>query len=252
MSKVVIGDCIATAVNVLLPEILGTADCVVDMVSAKKKLGKDLQAWFLRKNTDNVQSGDIVRLSHTYKLQKEKEMAWPSMISNCVNLAVTGETFQGMHKKIKDYVAKNGRPDIVLVTDFSESHRCVVLNRDRKKYVVKRDLNLLDAGQDTWPPHVYNEFCSKVNQQEIFGKKYQRRKHKKSFAMLAKYLQSHGIKYKFLLFRKENQYISHKYEDLTHFITQYQNNDGFEISSKKLSAQREIASYVQDVILHNK
>ena len=249
MNSVVIGDCVATAVNVLLPEITGATDCVVDMVDAKKKLDKDLFVWFLKNNKTKMQFSDIRAVSHKYKLQREKELAWPSHIDNCINLAVTGETFQGMHNKIKDHVAEKGKPGLVLITDFSESHRCVVVHSDGKQYVVKRDLNLLDADQGTWPQDVYEKFVAKVKQQELFGQRYQKRKHKKSFDMLIRFLESNDISYKFLLFRKDNEYITRKYEDMTEYNNSYLDAAGREISSKKLLAQEHIASHVKNTFI---
>ena len=248
-SVVVLGDCVATAVNVLLPDITGDPDCLADNINIQKKLDNDLYSWFLKNNKEKVHYNNLIRSSHNFKAQQEKALAWPSHIPDCYNLAVTGETFQGMHKKIKKHMESNTKPELVLITDFSNSHRCVVLNRNSQKYVVKRDLIFLEEKQYTWPDDVYNTFVEKVKQQEKYGEIYQKKKHKKSFNMLIRFLEQNSIKYKFLLFRKENEYISGNYHDLTNFQEKYTDNKQKEMCSKKLQVQKEISLYIKELLL---
>ena len=103
---IVIGDCVATGTDVLLPEITGDPDCLATDIadeSVVTTMVKDVSKWFLKNNKSKVHINDLADSSFTLKLQREKSLAWPSHIPNCVNLAVAGETFQGMHKKIKEY-----------------------------------------------------------------------------------------------------------------------------------------------------
>ena len=134
------GDCIATGQDVLLPEITGVPDMISDALSFRD-LEKQLVIWFLKQNKEKIKMKDLVRLSYKTKIKKEKELAWPAYIPNLTNLAVAGETFQGIHKKIKKYLEENKKPDLVIITDFSKSHRCIVINYDSQQYVVKRDFN---------------------------------------------------------------------------------------------------------------
>ena len=67
--------------------------------------------------------------------------------------------------------------------------------------------------------------------------------------MLIRFLESNDISYKFLLFRKDNEYITRKYEDMTEYNDSYLDAAGREISSKKLLAQELIASHVKNTFI---
>lgn len=247
---VLVGDCIATGHNCLIPEITGDKDFVADGLHCgkDKSVEKKLVLWYLKTHKQQTNIESIVHHSHKAKIKKEKDISWPSHIPGCRNLAVMGETFQGMHKKIKKILAEDNKPSMVLITCFAPEHRCVVLNKNGKKYVVKRDMGVLEELQTIWPDDVYQEFVSRVKEQEPFGERYQRRKNKKSFRMLTRLLQYHDIPYKFLLFRKHNSYISDQYEDLTDLPLTYRDGNGHELFSKKLEVQPEIANRVMQFI----
>lgn len=246
---VLLGDCIATGQNLIWLEILGDVNFSGDILenAEDKDREKKLKLWFLKNNKEKINFDNLNREIYKMKIKKEKSMSWVSKIPNCVNLAVAGETFQGMHKKIKRIIAENSKTSMVLITCFSKGHRCVVINHENQKFVVKRESELLHREQYVWPNKIYEKFINKVNYQETFGEKFQRRKNKKSFDLLVKLLDKHQIPYKFLLFRKYNRYLSDQYVDLSDMKLSYRTHDG-EILSKKLSAQEDIARGVMDVI----
>ena len=249
------GDCIATGLDVLLPEITGVPDIISDPgiisdgVDIQKSLKKQLVIWFLNQNKEKIEMKDIVRLSCKAKIKKEKELAWPAYIPNLTNLAVTGETFQGIHKKIKKYLEENKKPDFVIITDFSRSHRCIIINHDSQQYVVKRDFNFIELDQFIWPNNVYTMFMERLKQQETFGETYQKRKHKKSFNILIKLLEQNKIPHKFLIFRKYNTYLSEDFIDYSDLPKNYTNAQGKDVCSLKLQQQKSIAEHVINTIL---
>ena len=249
-SIVLVGDCIATGESLLWPEITGDKEFVGDAIESvkDKTLEKKLAAWYLKHNKEKIDFANIMRHSYKAKIKKEKEMSWVSHIPGCLNLAVAGETFQGMHKKIKKEIAEVGKPSMVLVTCFSHGHRCVVVNQNNQRHVVKRDMGMLEHDQSIWPTEVYKDFIDRVKGQELLGEQFQKRKHKKSFQLLIKLLDQHQIPHKFLLFRKYNKYLSDQYVDLTDLPETYKNNDGHEIASKKLEVQLDIARRVIDAV----
>lgn len=242
------GDCIANGHDVLLPEITGMPDIISDGVDVQKNLDKQLVKWFLKQNKEKIEMKDIVRLSYKAKIKKEKELSWPAYIPNLTNLAVTGETFQGVHKKIKKYLEENKKPDLVIITDFSKSHRCIVINHDSQQYIVKRDFNFIEFDQFIWPNNVYIMFMERVKQQETFGEIYQKRKHKKSFNLLIKFLKQNKIPHKFLIFRKYNTYLSEDFIDYSDLTKNYTNTQGKDVCSLKLQQQKGIAERVINTI----
>jgi len=249
-SIVLVGDCIATGESLLWPEISGDKEFVGNAIESlkDKTLEKKLAAWYVRQNKEKIDFANIIHHSYKTKIKKEKEMSWVSHIPECLNFAVSGETFQGMHKKIKKQIAEVGKPSMVLITCFSPSHRCVVINHNNQRHVVKRDMYLLEHDQHLWPTEVYKLFTNRVKHQELLGEQFQKRKTKKSFKLLIKLLDQHRIPHKFLLFRKYNKYLSDQYVDLTDLPETYINNDGHENLSRKLEAQPQIARRVMDAV----
>lgn len=247
MKKIVLlGDCIATGQSLAWPEITGDKDFMADALDCAKdkSLEKKLVSWYLRTHKEKINIESVVHHSLKAKIKKEKTMSWVSHIPDCLNLAVAGETFQGMHKKIKEIIVTGTIPTMVLITCFAAEHRCVVVNRNKQKFVVKRDIGLLEENQNIWPIGVYREFVTKVKQQELYGNEYQKRKNKKSFAMLTRLLDKHNVPYKFLLFRKDNGYISEQHENLSDLPLAYRDSKGNESLSMKLKVQPEIAKRV--------
>ena len=241
------GDCIATGQDVLLPEITGVPDMISDALSFRD-LEKQLVIWFLKQNKEKIKMKDLVRLSYKTKIKKEKELAWPAYIPNLTNLAVAGETFQGIHKKIKKYLEENKKPDLVIITDFSKSHRCIVINYDSQQYVVKRDFNFIEFDQFIWPNNVYTMFIERLKQQETFGETYQKRKNKKSFNILIKFLEQNKIPHKFLIFRKYNTYLSEDFIDYSDLPKKYTNTQGKDVCSLKLQQQKGIAEHMNLIV----
>ena len=85
-----------------------------------------------------------------------------------------------MHKKIKRIIEEDSKPAMVLITCFAKGHRCVVINHNNQKFVVKRESQFLHLEQYIWPAEIYQKFINKVNYQETFGESFQKRKNKKT------------------------------------------------------------------------
>ena len=241
---VLLGDCIATGQDLLWPEITGEKDFIANPVECVKNedFQKKLMMWFLKNNSEKIDLKNLLHLSYKLKIKKEKGMSWASHLPNCLNLAVAGESFQGMHKKLKKLIEDKNQVDHVLITDFSATHRCVVVNQRNQKHVIKRDINFLELPQDIWPAEAYDEFVQKVHSQETKGFDYQKRKNKKSYQILTRLLEQHNIPFRFLLFRKDNNYLTTEYVDMTDLADKYTDADtGNVVCAKKLAVQVDIA-----------
>jgi hypothetical protein len=249
MNILLLGDCIAVGQNLLMPEITNNKDIRVPEFNVNKQFEKEIVKWFLKNNKLKIALPEIVRSSYITKTREEKKLAWPGLIPVTDNLAVGGETFQGMHKKVKEYIQKNKKPDLVLITDFSISHRCVVVNNQSQKYVIKRDISWKNSVQHIWPNEVYKLFVNKVIEQEKLGIQYQQRKNKKSYNMLTKFLKEKNINYKFLVFRDFSRHITADYEDYTNFVKSYCDANGETKFQDKLKAQTTIANHIKKHIL---
>jgi hypothetical protein len=238
MKILVLGDCIANGLNVLWSEITQTH---FTTESLRNEMSAELQVHL--KNWSGLED---LKQAKKYLKEKEKMHSWPSYIENCINLSVTNETFQGMHKKLKKYLSENSKPDLVLLTDYTPSHRCVVVRYNNVQYVVKRDLRLLDEEQEIWPSQVYEIFKKKVHLQEKKGALFQTRKMLKSFRQLEKLLKFHRIYYKLLVFRHENQNISDNFIYCNQLLDLYKLPGNIEDVTAKLKAQKTICEFVMN------
>lgn len=246
-SILLLGDCIATGQNCLMPEI--TQERVFPDFAIDPRYKKKIILWYLNKDSHSKKNVDsLLKDALALKRKMEKEIAWPGILGqDIINLAVSGETFQGMHFKLKQYLRDHTKPNLVLITDFSTQHNCVVVNAG-KKYIVKRDNSFLTQEQDIYPQHVYDIFKEKAIKQRQKGSQYQIRKNKKSFYQLEKFLTTNSIDYVLLCFRRfnlENIWNDKEVLDCTHLIDLYRQGDNDDCDKKK-KAQLSIANYIKD------
>jgi Holliday junction resolvasome RuvABC DNA-binding subunit len=237
MSILILGDCIASGENVLLSKVTGIDNYVAEGLNHKLlvKLQDKVMGWSGQTNFKDAK---------TFLRHQEKLHSWPAQIPNSTNLSVSGETFQGMHKKLREYLKNNSKPDLVLITDFSQTHRSVVVNYQNNQYVVKRDINLLNEDQSIWEDCIYDMFQVKCRQQEDYGQQFQNKKTKKSFRQLQSLLKYHDIDYKFLVFRHANRSIDSNYIWCNTFLDLYKVGGGREDCDAKLNAQTDIAEFI--------
>ena len=243
-----LGGCHHIGQHLLVPEIIGEDDCVVDGTQIVGRMGKKMMLWFLQNNKEKIEASSIVRKAYAYKEQKEKLIAWPSQLEGCTNLAQGCETYQGMQHKLRNYLLENSKPDLVLITDIGKQHRGVVINNDNVKYVVSQDMALLGRQKSSLPDDVYRMAVEKIKRQEKLGNEYQQIKAKKSYEMLVRVLKHHAIPHRLLLMQDYNRYITDDYIDLNPYYKQYIDKNGDQIISKKLQAQSDIALYVKSQI----
>tara|TARA_R100000027_G_scaffold9452_1_gene6792 strand:+ start:493 stop:1221 length:729 start_codon:yes stop_codon:yes gene_type:complete len=239
MTQILLGDCAATGEDILLPAITGINDLTEDDRRDPKKFEKQIILWYLKNSKNKTDIESISHQAYLYKIKKEKELAWPMLLGIDQNLAVVGETWQGMHNKLKKYLANNPAPEVVMATDFASGHRCVVINRDGRQYVVRRELAFIEMPQRVYPLDIYDVFVDKYKQQEVHGPEYQNRKNRKSLALFAKLCEKHKITLKVLIFRKETLNMEH--------MTQYQLTDCTHLEKclNTLEGQKTIAEYIK-------
>ena len=90
MKKIVlVGDCIATGHNCLVPEISGDPDCKLDDLEVKRQLKDKIVEWYLK---DNEVQSDAVKEAYMAKYAKEKDLAWPKHIPGYARVG------QGAHR----------------------------------------------------------------------------------------------------------------------------------------------------------
>ena len=247
---VVLGNCIALAEHTLLPEITGI-DNVTNQFNRdpkNKEWQKLLTTWYLEtQKNKNIKSAQLLRLSYYEKQRKEKQIAWPTYINNCVNLSTYGSTFLGMYYNLLQYIKQNNKPNFVAILDYPKINRSCLINYNNKKYVVESAYTFTDNQQDQVPKPVYQQFLIKRKLQEAYGESYQIKKKTKSLEQLLNFCKNEKINHKIFMFYKQNRefFNEHDVIDCTHFEAQYTNDNGYQQCDTKLAVQQSIAEYVQ-------
>ena len=162
-----------------------------------------------------------------------------------------------MQELMKEHIAENGKPDLLLITDFDATHRCVVVHHEGKQYVVRRDWNFRNEPQVKWPDEVYAKFLQKCIEQEELGKEWQKKKHQRSLGTLIKFIRSKGIRSEFLLFHDYNSHLTEYYNgitgskvhDLTDIPKRYHDSNGKEVYTLKLQQQKHIAEHILNTVI---
>jgi len=256
MKKILIlGDCIATGQNCLLEEITGIHPLYIedDFQRMDQQRQKFVIAWFIKnnKNKINLQSliyNEILNLAKQEKLRLEKEISWPSLIAaEVTNLSAAGETFQGMHYKLKTYLHNNVYPDLILLTDFDDTHSCVVVNYLNKKYIVKRTTALINEPQDFYPIEVYEKFKKISLNYLTKDKNIFLRKNQKSLYYLKKFIETKKIKYNIVSFQPWLKNIEKEFIDCNNLVKEYKYGNKTNIGKKK-ELQTIIAKYIYEKI----
>ena len=250
-NTLLVGDCIATGFNCLMHEIIQEETVVMSDLQRFTKFEQPIVKWFLQKNKDKINFEEIVDKAYAYKRQYEINVAWPSYFKNPIkNLAVFGETYEGMLIKTKQYIAEYGKPNLIIITDFTESHHGNYVNLNNKEYYVKRDRQLLDEPQKTWPNDVYNIFKEKVKEELQYDSTYHYKKHQKELESVIEYLTKNNLNYKFCIFREWTKKIVNNidYIDCIFLTERYitNANNGEEVDTKiKYQTQKLIANYIE-------
>jgi len=254
-NTLLVGDCIATGFNCLMHEIIQEETVVMSDLQRISKFEQQIVKWFLshRKNKNKIAFTEIIDEAYAYKRQYEINVAWPGYLKNPIkNLAVFGETYEGMLIKTKQYIADYDKPDMIIITDFTETHHGHYINLNNKEYYVKRDSHLLDKPQKTWPNDVYNIFKEKVKEELQYSKTYHFKKHQKELESFIDYLTKNNLNHKLCIFREwTKKIVNVDYIDCVFLTERYITNtkNGEEVDTKtKHQTQKLIANYIEEKI----
>lgn len=254
MKKIlVLGDCIATGQNCLLEEITGIHPLYIedDFTRMDQQRQQFVMTWFIKNNKNKINLNklgydEILNLAKQEKLRLEKEISWPSFINAEIeNLSVAGETFQGMHDKIKKYLQNKVYPDHVLLTDYDDTHCCVIINYQGTRYIVKRPISLINEPQNWYPTDVYEKFKKIALKEFSQGKNSFLKRSQKSLYYLKKFIEKTKINYSIISFQPWFKEIEKNFIDCTDLVKNYKKLNKVDVGKKK-QLQPIIAKYIWD------
>jgi len=146
MKILVLGDCASDGSNCLNKQIIGEEDNGITEYSlaSNKKYRKYIVGWYL-KNTKTsrgpINTDELLENALLYLQDREMQESWTSNLQDkfhVTNLSQGGATAYGYYKRLLKYEDKEGRPDIIVLTDHDPTHPWQRINLKGKKYFFEK------------------------------------------------------------------------------------------------------------------
>jgi hypothetical protein len=152
---------------------------------------------------------------------------------------------------LKDHINKNGKPDLVLITDYHSSHVFSEFTIDNHEYNFLSSPSVLNewTEQKTYPKEIHL-----VRQEEFIkdrdrGEQFLREKTKKHHDQLIEELKQYDVPFAHCLFEGAELDNIERHIDLTDSISKYKDGNNVGVHSKnKFDCQKEIADKVRPLI----
>ncbi len=262
MKILILGDCQSNGNNCLADEVLEETAPRSWSLRFHKNFQQAFK-WYLKhrianKVKDPIPSGDIESAVWTYLRQAELDVAWPNLLDHEVtNRSLNGAHFVGYHKRLLQYIERQGLPDHVLVTDFTFPHIVSSFKRNGKRYVFEKSPNYGDVewNPEDYPIEVHNELKKRMEFQLAQPREWYVRKHTKSFNQLIKVLEHYKLKWTVVRFGDDEQENIDLFDrimgrgiDCIDFY-KYYHSDGLEHGTKKLEVQKDIARKINEFLM---
>ena len=258
MKILVLGDCQSNGNNCLADQVLEENSPRTWSLRFHKNFPQALK-WYLKhsiknKVTDPITTKNIESAVWTYLRQQELNCSWPNLLNGrVVNRSLNGAHFVGYHKRLLQYLDKHGRPDRVLVTDFTFPHIASSFKYQGKRYVFEKSPNYGDVeyNPDEYPIEVHRELVKRMTFQLKQTRDWYIRKHHWGYWQLTKVLNYHKLQWSVVRFGDDEQENIDVFDkimgrgiDCIDLLKQYHIN-GAEDGTKKLKIQSKIAERVQ-------
>jgi hypothetical protein len=194
----VLGDCQSDGNNCLAHQILHQDDLVIDWSLQHHQRAAEVIKWMLSHKThQNLALHTIKDTAFKFLRQKELEVAWPNFIKNytVTNLSCKGAHFLGHHKRIKQWVANNPKPDLVILTDYTFDHYVVSFRHQGTTQIFEKGLsyNQSDWNNNHYDQAVHEKIVEKLKIQMSQPRSWFERRHQHAHFFLLQFLKHHDI-----------------------------------------------------------
>lgn len=229
--------------------------------------GNYLIDWYLKETNQSANdfssSEEIKTIALKYLKKKDLENSWVNFLDynqeKIYNYAINGNHFGNYLIRIRKHVEQYGKPNLVLITDYSADHIFTNIKYCGKRYTALMSDRYLYMDYDDrakYSEEVYNIRKEKYLYEKNQTQEYRDRKSRRYQRLLEKYLDNENIPYKYILYRQENyQFVKNKdFIDLRSiYQTWYADSEGEnylsgENSKKKFDTQPDCAKIVQENI----
>lgn len=193
-----LGDCQSDGNNCLAHQILHQDDLVIDWSLQYHQRAAEVVKWMLSHKTHQKLALHTIKdTAFKFLRQKELEVAWPNLIKNytVTNLSCRGAHFLGHHKRIKQWIANNPKPDLVILTDYTFDHYVVSFRHDGITQIFEKNLNYNQSewNNNYYDQEVHEKIVEKLKIQMSQSRSWFERRHQHAHFFLLKFLKQHDI-----------------------------------------------------------
>ena len=261
-SILILGDCQSNGNNCLADEILNDSAPRTWSLRYHKEFGSAFK-WFLKHRIannvrDELPKGNLESAVWSYIREQELKTAWPNLLSipTVTNRSLNGAHFVGYQWRLKRHLEQFGKPDHVLITDFTFPHIVSAFKFNGKQYLFEKSPNYGDNewNPDDYPLEVHQELVKRMTFQLVQNRDWYVRKHTKGFNQLVKFMQFHQLNWTVVRFgdiQQENIDVFDKIMgrgiDCIPLFQRYIGTQG-ENSTNKLQTQQDIALHIQQYL----
>jgi hypothetical protein len=215
----------------------------------------NLIKWYMAQpDREPILAEQLVEQALKYLTQHEKLIAWPIYLKDeykVFNRSTNGNHCGRYRIQLKDHINKNGKPDLVLITDYHSSHVFSEFTIDNHEYNFLSSPSVLNewTEQKTYPKEIHL-----VRQEEFIkdrdrGEQFLREKTKKHHDQLIEELKQYDVPFAHCLFEGAELDNIERHIDLTDSISKYKDGNNVGVHSKnKFDCQKEIADKVRPLI----
>lgn len=266
---VILGDCSSNGNNALAHEVTNTPDLQMTFSLQYHNLFNVINKWFLEKR----KQGEFLdyQIDHPYQIQgfaqqalreKQKQIAWPALLPyDVTNYSVNGNHFSNYVLRLKQHVVEFGKPDFLLITDYSVNHKFIRFryNNQYYKFLATSYMNRKQPDQPfhtsviDYPREVFDIEQRRRKIESNKTDEQLMRKSRRSFRVLMNLVEELSLPFATVNFHEEYSDIMQKYDclELIKYRKQWHVNgnefDG-EYCALKKELQKPVAEQVKNFL----
>lgn len=195
---VVLGDCQSDGNNCLAHQILQQDDLVIDWSLKYHQRKSEVIKWMLSHKTQQKLSLQTLEdTAFKFLRQKELEVAWPNLIKNytVTNLSIRGAHSLGHHRRLKQWMENNSKPDLVILTDAMFDHFVVSFRYQGATKIFEKGLHYAESkwNPDHYDQEIHEKIVEKLKIQMSRPRGWFERRHQHAHFFLLKFLKHYEI-----------------------------------------------------------
>ena len=261
----VLGDCASNGNNCLGHEVYKNDDVCLTFSLMYHQSFDDVIKWYIRRRkqgdttSQSIDYRDLKKVAMQELRQQEKQSSWPTYLDYAVeNKSINGNHFSNYIIQFEKFLKENNKPDLILITDYSQSHMVVYFTYKKQKYKFlcepHAENEVYDKELHNYPKEVHDIKIKLIKKQNQYSDSYQSRKNLKYLKLLQTKLENANIPYIGVVLRAKNKFLFQNFDhvvDISHIKSQWCVGDEYdsgEICYKKFHLQKKCADEVSNFL----